>query len=151
MPMEILLCRPIEGLADGGTVRAGAKAETMGADRTAAADATVTNESLILSISFRARFRRRSDIMCWQINAIYTIVHCERSHVRTNGADIQLRVLCGLESKWPLAFSLRVSKRECLPSAIWFGHLSLFFVRHTSCDGCMQSTSPQLERWKTGP
>ena len=70
--MERLLCRPRAGLADGGTARAGAKAETMGADRTAAADATVTNESLILSVSFRARFCRRSDIMCWQINAIYT-------------------------------------------------------------------------------
>ena len=41
-------------------------------------------------------------------------IHRERSHVRSNGAGIQLRVLCGLESKWPLAFSL--SKRECLPS-----------------------------------
>ena len=48
MPMERLLCRPKAGLADGGTARAGAKAEAMGADRTAAADATVTNESLIL-------------------------------------------------------------------------------------------------------
>lgn len=81
MPMERLPCRPMACLADGGTARAGAKAETMGADRTAAADATVTNEqSLILSVSFRARFRRRSDIMCWQINAIYTPRTLPRAH-----------------------------------------------------------------------
>jgi len=48
--MERLLCWPLY-LDSGAAVRVGAKADATGADRTTAAvvDATVTNESLILS------------------------------------------------------------------------------------------------------
>ena len=55
-------------------------AETMGADRTAAADATVTNESLILSISFRARDFVGGAILCAGKKCN---IHRERSHVLT--------------------------------------------------------------------
>lgn len=51
MPMHRLLCpEEEEGLASGATARAGAKAKAKGADTTTAAEATVTNESLIVFV-----------------------------------------------------------------------------------------------------
>lgn len=51
MPMyRLLLCEEEAGPASGAAARVGAKAEAMAADRTTAAEATVTNESLIFFV-----------------------------------------------------------------------------------------------------
>ena len=90
MPMYRLPC-PEEkaGLASGATARVGAKAKAKGANRTTAAEATVTNESLIVFVLLF-----ESDVVENKMNE-YGSMKNTLQHVRVPQLLIQLPVLVG--------------------------------------------------------